>query len=371
MSYTEKEFKYAVKNKIPVLAFLQKDFKSHLVNADVDKELMKKLEEFRGKVEKSGRIVKYWDSAQELGSMVLMSLQNAFDLNKRPGWVRADPNDISPEEAMKIAKDLKNEVKKMKATNASLQDDRSYKIKNVEFKMIFVQGGPFVMGVTEEQVKDAEKQEYPAHIEQVKDYWIGETQVTQGLWETVMGDNPSRFSKSHGYEDGPIRPVEQVTWYDCLEFIKRLNEQLEDQLMDTPDYEFQLPTEAQWEYAARGGNRSRGYKYAGDEDIEVVAVFSPNSENKTQPVKSKGHPNELGIYDMSGNVWEWCHDEFSFYGKDNQTDSNVSKRVGRGGCWHSEKNECRVSHRAKANKTHAGNGLGLRLVLALKKVIIK
>ena len=137
--------------------------------------------------------------------------------------------------------------------------------------------------------------------------------------------------------------------------------------------EFQLPTEAQWEFAARGGNMRKEdsrYQFSGREDIEPVAWYASNSKEETHPVKTKGH-NELGIYDMSGNVWEWCQDEYKLYdNKENnlaQPNNNDSKRVGRGGCWHSERKYCRVSYRDKANMTHAGNGLGMRLVLSAKR----
>jgi formylglycine-generating enzyme required for sulfatase activity len=179
---------------------------------------------------------------------------------------------------------------------------------------------------------------------------IGETEVTQELWQAVMGSNPSDFS-------GTNLPVEQVSWNDCQTFITKLNE--------LTGKTFRLPTEAEWEYAARGGNKSKGYKYAGSNTLGNVAWYTNNS-SKTNPVKQK-QANELGLYDMSGNVWEWCQDGYGSYSSAAQTNptgpTSVSSRVDRGGGWISDAGRCRVSFRAAGTPTIARNYLGMRLAL--------
>ena len=187
--------------------------------------------------------------------------------------------------------------------------------------MIAVEGGTFTMGATPEQDSDADSDEWPTHQVTLSNYYIGETEVTQALWKAVMGENPSQF-------EGDNLPVEQVSWYDCQEFIKKLNA--------LTGKNFRLPTEAEWEFAARGGNKSRGYKYSGSNNIKDVAWYADNSGDKTHPVKTK-QANELGIYDMSGNVWEWCQDWYGEYTSAAQTNpkgaTTGSNRVCRGGSW--------------------------------------
>ena len=180
----------------------------------------------------------------------------------------------------------------------------TFTVNGVTFTMIAVEGGTFQMGATSEQGSDAESDEKPVHSVTLSDYCIGETEVTQELWEAVMGSNPSGFS---GY---PQRPVEKVSWNDCQEFITKLNQ--------LTGKNFRLPTEAEWEYAARGGNKSQGYKYSGSNTIDNVAWYYSNSASRTHDVKTKS-PNELGIYDMSGNVWEWCYDWYGSYSSGSQT----------------------------------------------------
>ena len=162
-------------------------------------------------------------------------------------------------------------------------------VNGVSFTMKRVEGGAFTMGCTSEQGSDCYSDEKPSHQVTVSDFCLGETEVTQALWESVMGSNPS-------YYIGDDRPVEHVSWNDCQEFISKLNQMT--------GRTFCLPTEAQWEYAARGGNKNRGYKYAGSNIIGDVAWYTTNTNDEgTKPVKTKS-PNELGLYDMSGNVWE-------------------------------------------------------------------
>ena len=219
-----------------------------------------------------------------------------------------------------------------------------YTVKGVSFKMIAVKGGTFQMGID-----DGYEWEKPVHQVTLSDYYIGETEVTQELWNAVMGSNPSYFGDMQ-------RPVEKVSWDDCQTFISRLNELTGET--------FRLPTEAQWEYAARGGNKSKGYTYSGSNAIDDVAWYNDNSDRMTHPVKTKA-PNELGIYDMSGNVWEWCSDWYGSYSSDAQTDptgpATGSYRVWRGGSWDFYATHCRVAFRNCNSPTYSFNCLGLRL----------
>jgi hypothetical protein len=169
--------------------------------------------------------------------------------------------------------------------------------------MVKVKGGMFTMGAADGDT-EARPDERPSRRVMVSDYYIGETEVTQELWEAVMGEQPSAFS-------GNKKPVERVSWEDCKEFIRRLNSITGEQ--------FRLPTEAEWEFAARGGNKSNGYLYAGSNNINEVGWWGfekggNNVNYTTQPVAQLA-PNELGLYDMSGNVFEWCNDWYSGYPK--------------------------------------------------------
>ena len=232
------------------------------------------------------------------------------------------------------------------------QNEQTFTVKGVEFKMIKVEGGTFSMGATSEQEDDAYDNEYPVHSVTLSDYYMGETEVTQELWEAVMGSNPSRF-----IGDNQL-PVERVSWDDCQKFIKELNQ--------LTGKKFRLPTEAEWEYAARGGKYSRGYKYSGSNNTDEVAWHNDNSGRKTHPVKTK-KANELGLYDMSGNVYEWCNDWYGRYQSYSQTNptgpSEGEDRVLRGGSWSSDDRSVRISYRlsyAPDNRLSYG---GLRLAL--------
>ena len=220
-------------------------------------------------------------------------------------------------------------------------------VGNVQFNMIRVEGGTFMMGATSDQ-KKPEKDGSPVHRVTLSTYYIGETEVTQELWEAVMGRNPSHFK-------GMSLPVECVSWNDCQEFLLKLNQMT--------GLKFRLPTEAEWEYAARGGSKSRGYQYSGSDKIKNVAWYLTR---ETHDVKTK-LPNELGIYDMSGNVSEWCQDWYGDYGVVAQTNptgpSSGSYRVHRGGSWLSLARYCRVSFRSSSTPGSRHFILGLRLAL--------
>lgn len=222
--------------------------------------------------------------------------------------------------------------------------NKVFTVNGVSFKMIAVKGGTFQMG-SDDGIDIAK----PVHQVTLSDYYIGETEVTQELWSAVMGSNPSCYTGNMQH------PVEQVSWDDCQTFISKLN-QLTGET-------FRLPTEAQWEYAARGGNQSKGYTYSGSNTIDEVAWYRDNSDI-TNPVKTKA-PNELGIYDMSGNVFEWCSDRYDIYSSAAQTDptgpAGGSERVFRGGSWCYYAVDCRVARRGGNWPTITDNNLGLRL----------
>ena len=234
----------------------------------------------------------------------------------------------------------------------TFSSNETFTVNGVSFTMIKVEGGTFQMGATSEQGGDAYDDEKPVHSVTLSGYYIGETEVTQELWQAVMGTNPSYFK-------GSQKPVEEVSWKDCKKFIKKLNR--------LTGKNFRLPTEAEWEYAARGGNKSKGYKYSGSNTIGNVAWYRDNSSSKTHDVKTKT-PNELGIYDMSGNVWESCEDWYGNYSSGSQTNptgpSTGSHRVYRGGGWSSHATGCRVSYRSYYNPGRRHNSLGLRLCLS-------
>ena len=226
------------------------------------------------------------------------------------------------------------------------------KVGSVEYPMVYVSGGSFDMGATPEQGSDAGSDEKSVHRVTLSSYSIGKYEVTQDLWEAVMGSNPSRFK-------GPRRPVEQVSWYDCQDFIRKLN--------DLTGASFRLPTEAEWEFAARGGNSSRGYKYSGSDGLDDVAWYGDiNEKSKTHIVGTKS-PNELGLYDMSGNVYEWCNDWYGNYSSSSQSNpqgpSSGTLRVYRGGSRGNNSGDCRVSYRYYRAPGHRSKNIGLRLCL--------
>lgn len=234
----------------------------------------------------------------------------------------------------------------------------TFTVKDVTFTMVKVKGGTFMMGATNEQGTLAHEGEKPVHKVTLSDYYIGETEVTQELWEAVMGNNPSNFKN-------PQNPVERVYYDDIVnEFIPELNR--------LTGKHFSLPTEAEWEFAARGGNKSKGYKYSGSNKIDDVAWYHDDYNvyiYETHMVKSK-QPNELGIYDMSGNVNEWC---YGWYGDYNNTPkvnpkgpSKGSYRVIRGGSWIDYSRYCRVSYRFSTTPDDHNDATGFRLRLGAK-----
>ena len=222
----------------------------------------------------------------------------------------------------------------------------------VNIEMVKVEAGSFNMGATPE-MKKPYYWEKPVHrVTLTNDYYIGKYEVTQALWQAVMGSNPSYFK-------GDDLPVEQVSWNDCQDFISKLNAMTGKR--------FRLPSEAEWEYAARGGKKSRGYQYSGSNTLGDVAWYEGNSGSKTHAVGTK-QPNELGIYDVTGNVWEWCQDRDGSYSSSPQTNptgaASGSFRVDRGGGWCHSAGDCRTSFSLVGAPGIRYYGLGLRLVLS-------
>ena len=222
-------------------------------------------------------------------------------------------------------------------------------------EMVSIPGGSFRMGCTREQ-RECYGDENPVHEVQVRAFEIGRYEVTQAVWAAVMGENPSRFS------DCAQCPVENVDWDDIQVFLKRLNEQTGSQ--------YRLPTEAEWEYAARGGQQSRGYQYAGSNDLDAVAWYEGNSGDKTHPVGQK-EPNELGVYDMSGNVWEWVQDCWNDSYRGAPSDGRAwesgdcSVRVLRGGSWSSAPRNLRSADRSGDPSGDRYGDVGVRLARTL------
>jgi formylglycine-generating enzyme required for sulfatase activity len=222
--------------------------------------------------------------------------------------------------------------------------------KSFEPEMVFVEGGTFQMGS-----ESGDPDEKPVHVVTLSSFNMGKYEVTQAQWTAVMGSNPSYFLGCDNF------PVEQVSWNDVQQYIQKLNAQT--------GKNYRLPTEAEWEYAAKGGKASRGYTYSGSNDISSVGWYTDNSGGKTHAVGTK-QANELGIFDMSGNVWEWCSDwygNYSSYSITNPTGSISGwARVLRGGSWPYPAVDCTTTHRNSSNPDNSFNLVGFRLVLPVE-----
>jgi formylglycine-generating enzyme required for sulfatase activity len=230
------------------------------------------------------------------------------------------------------------------ANDALAGNNASFKVFvfSVSSGMVYVAGGTFQMGSNR-----GDSDEKPVHTVTVSSFWMDKTEVTQAEYRKVMGKNPSKFSGCDGC------PVEQVSWHDANTYAKKVGKR--------------LPTEAEWEYAARGGNKSKGYKYSGGNDLDAVGWYNNNSGRKTHPVAQK-QPNELGLYDMSGNLWEWCSDWYGDYSSSTQTDpqgpNSGGYRVRRSGSWDYLDSDCRVAYRTGTNPDGRYSHIGFRLVLS-------
>ena len=275
-------------------------------------------------------------------------------------------------------------------------DTYMVEVGNISFNMIRIEGGTMNVGATTEQFQFADSNEYPPHEIHVKTFYMAEFPVTQNLWELVMGYNKSHFREKHNSDMplwssalvgsslvsllpafGPVGaiargaallgmnknlavtrghlPVANITHSEALEFVKRLS--------NMTGIKFSLPTEEEWEYTARGGNNCQGFVFAGSNSVDDVAWYKDNSDGKTHPVGEKA-PNELGLYDMSGNVWEWTETLAHSY-SDTSTDREGSKYIRRGGSWWHDSKNCRVSKRYASDETKKTSGLGLRVVIRL------
>ena len=249
--------------------------------------------------------------------------------------------------------------------SASAQSQMTYSdgvltVNGVRYEFALVEGGTFTMGATPE-MGEAQNDERPAHeVTLTRDYYVSKTEVTQALWRAVMGTNPSDFP-------GDRHPVEHISWNDCQKFLARLNAATGKQ--------FRLPTEAEWEFAARGGIKSRDYRFSGNDNLSLVAWNASNSGHTTHDVASK-LPNELGIYDMAGNVMELCADRYGAYSGEAQTDpvgpASGKERVGRGGSWNSDAKACRTSNRRYSYHPDSRSlMLGFRLVITADRTLPK
>ena len=240
--------------------------------------------------------------------------------------------------------------------------NRVFTINHVPLKMVFVKGGDLELGCVAERDDSCKAKEVPAHNVTLTDFYIGETEVTQAQWMAVMGrdNNPS-------YWKGNTLPVERVSWMECHRFIVRLNKYLASELPE--GYHFALPSEAQWEYAARGGLKSAGVRYAGSNDLKQIAWFYDNSSQRTHDVRIKT-ANELGIFDMSGNVWEWCEDWYDedFYAENTDwhnpmNNQETSYRVQRGGSWNYAASYSRCATRDRGSIHSRYEDCGFRVAL--------
>lgn len=237
-------------------------------------------------------------------------------------------------------------------TNSTISSSQADVLRAIENNMIRVEGGSFAMGCADETDSACYYWEKPMHKVKLTTYYIAKYPVTQKEWFAVVGDKPW-FTK-----ECPDCPVENVSWYDAQIFLSKLN-QLTGKF-------YRLPTEAEWEYAARGGVKSKDYLYAGSNDINAVAWYEGNSNKISHPVGGK-LPNELGLYDMSGNVFQWCSDWFDdkYYSKspeeNPQGPGRDSYRTCRGGSWWSEEKECRVAHRDRYPPDARDDDVGFRI----------
>lgn len=243
-------------------------------------------------------------------------------------------------------------------------ENRVFTVNGVSFTMVPVKAGTFTMGATAEQQNPYDSEKPTHQVTLTNDYYMGETEVTQALWHAVTGYSPTASGSSWSLDrgKGDNYPAYYISYEDVLSFLTKLN--------NLTGETFRMPTEAEWEYAARGGNKSKGYQYSGSNTLNEVAWYTENSSNQTHAVKTK-LANELGLYDMSGNVYEWCSDWKGSYSSSSQTDpvgaSSDSYRVYRGGSWDSSSRYCRVAYRGGNTPSFRNSIFGIRLALSYSK----
>ena len=310
-------------SKTILRALIQEGFAEKIYNMDVNNDMTRNLKINSIILEVSNK-----GYQQNYVKYVVLSLVKALD------WTSEDP-------VLEIVE------------NTNENEKKEFIVNGVKFNFCLVEGGTFSMGATPEQNIFAAFDEKPAIEVTLSDFYLAETPVTQELWQGVMNNNPSHFN-------GEKLPVERISWDECNEFIEKLNDM-------TGEF-FRLPTEAEWEYAARGGNKSKKNKYSGSDDISIdnAVWYKENSDSMSHPAKSK-KPNEIGLYDMSGNISEWCSDwYFNSYsiGLSHTNPCGPSTgqtKVYRGGSWNDKAINCRVSKRNSMNPSYRNKQIGFRL----------
>ncbi len=311
-SITHLEYEATVKAGIPCLIFLLDPDAPHRVKFVATGDERQKIDHLRQEL-KDKYVVSFFQNAEELGGLVSSAVSNPKLY--QPKKVIPPSNSTPPQTSILAA-------------------------YGVPYDFVEIPGGEFKMG--SENGYDDER---PVHTVRVSGFRMGKTEVTQGLWKAEMGDNPSRFKKGDDY------PVEQVSWNDCQEFLKRLNKKTGGN--------YRLPYEAEWEYACRAGTTGDYYG-----NLNYIAWYDKNSNNSTHPVGQKKE-NAFGLYDMSGNVYEWCIDWFRLYDGSNQIDptgpNSGGYRVCRGGSWFSSGRNVRSAIRDRNHPDDRSRNLGLRL----------
>ncbi len=306
--------------------------------------LTKRLEDLRMKFEEREKSI----ATQKDSIQVFRKILKDPTLHNNPNVeaILTKENIVKPPSA-----EVKDSIRK--AREAKLLPNYSERIDNIDIPMIYVEGGSFIMGCNAVNEQVCMTDELPTHGVTLDSFYIGKTEITQKQWRAVMGRNPAGLF----FGSCDDCPVENVSWDDIQIFLRRLNKKT--------GKTYRLPTEAEWEFAARGGNKSANYRYSGSNTLEDVAWSRRNSTEKTNPVATK-KPNELGIYDMTGNVWEWCSDYFGRYASAMQTNPNNLRfeplRVLRGGSWSNKEADCRIPYRNHGEPTYRYGDEGFRIV---------